>query len=324
MISFCIPAYLYVDYTAEAVQSLIDQPDDFEVIVTEDFDRLAADVPERRSVERVRDLLHSDPRIKAVRNSEPLTIQQNWNQAVGRATRPYVKVMGADDRVRPGAVRRLTEIVAGDPSVVIHGHLADVIDAAGRPVRQQVPYNRIRQAITLEPQRALKLKLAQVARFKEPVCNVFQKAAWERVGGYPQAFRFCFDVAFNVSMMALGRSCLWSESLVELRRHDRSDGATLPPELALAEVKRLIDDIYLRLGSALTAADRRHGDAWLAYRTLELAAARYRRQPARLAGFLLRHWRGHGLRPGSIGTVGRMVWRRLRQRDIQLMLEPQP
>ena len=72
---------------------------------------------------------------------------------------------------------------------------------------------------------ALKAKIRQQVRFKEPACNFYLKNAWEKIGGYDTKFRFTFDIYFNAKMMSAFKSTLWNEYLVELRRHNDSDGA---------------------------------------------------------------------------------------------------
>ena len=56
LISFVIPAYTYAEYTIEAVQSLLRENEDFELIVVEDFDLLPSEPKIREVVERARNL----------------------------------------------------------------------------------------------------------------------------------------------------------------------------------------------------------------------------------------------------------------------------
>jgi glycosyltransferase involved in cell wall biosynthesis len=318
MISFCIPAYTYAEYAVEAVKSLTCQDEEFEIILLEDFDLLAADPTQTMAVDAARSLFLSDSRIRWHRNAERLPIQANWNRAVSLARQPYVKLLGADDRIMAGGVAALKRMLKDEPSVQFHGHRARVVDEAGQLLRLQQPFIQGADRMRLQPVRALKLKLRQVARFREPVCNVFTKAGWEAVGGYSDHFRFCFDVAFNVELMSRVESCLWNDCVVELRRHRRSDGATLSADLAVADLQGVIRTIFNKLGSDLTPEDRHAGEAWLMYRIVELGVARYRREPRHWLSFLWGHRNEFRLSPAALQVTAATVLRRVRTGDVQL------
>ena len=320
MLSICIPAYTYVDYTVEAVSVLLKEPEDFEIVAVEDFDLVAADPDMARRIAHARELFGSDPRIVWRRNGEPRPIQDNWNFTVDLASRPYVKLMGADDRICPGGVSKILTMIRSAPTVHFHGHLARIIDGDGHIVRLQRPYVRSRACHRTGSNDALRLKLRQIARFKEPACNLFTKDAWRRVSGYSRQYRFCFDIDFNIKVMREHDCCLWNEYVVDLRRHARSDGATLPPDLALDELRQLIDDIYRFLGTTSTPSDRASGEAWLTYRLIELGVARYRHSPRRMLEFLAANLRKVDLSFSTLARVTGLLARRACFNDVQRTL----
>lgn len=317
MLSICIPAYTYVDYTAEAVKSILAQDVDVELVVVEDFDFLSSDHPEYARIGSVRDLLASDPRIKWISANVRRPIQQNWNFTVAQATRSFIKVMGADDRLRPGALARLAAIFQANPGVHLLGHLGVIIDQHGQVVRRLSPYVADRAPVMLQPVQALKLKLRQVARFREPACNVYSKEVWQAVGGYSEAFRFCFDVHFNARVMARVPSLLLSEELCELRRHQGSDGALLPATLALDELAALVQVMLDLLGASATASDRYHAQALVAYRVIELAAARSHGSLLQVLGFIWAERHRIPLSPRMLSIVLATLYRRASKGDVQ-------
>ena len=320
MLSICIPAYTYVDYTAEAISALLSEPEDFEVIVVEDFDLVDTSAEMHGRIALVRELLNSDQRVVWQRNRETRSIQDNWNYTVSLARRPYVKLMGADDRLCPGGVAKIQTMLREAPGAQFHGHLARIIDDTGHVIRLQRPYIRSRNFLATRGAEALQLKLRQIARFKEPACNVFTKAVWHQIGGYSTRFRFCFDVDFNIRVMRENACYLWNEYVVDLRRHAGSDGAKLPADLAAGELRHLINEIYGYIGDSLTPQDKASGEAWFIYRLIELGLARYRTRPRECIDFLVRNRGSIEFSPSSMARAVRTLARRAWFKDVQCTL----
>lgn len=308
MLSICIPAYNYAQYLPEAIESALAQQADFELIVLDNASKDATPGLRARYV--------ADPRVVWIRNEQTLPVQQNWNKAVSHASRPWVKLLQADDRLARDSIKRLVEIAGSDEGASFHGHLSRVIDTDGEQLREQVPYTRNGKPLLLNPGDGLPMKLRQIARLKEPTSNLFRKSAWEQIGGYTSELRFTFDVAFNIELFRRYRGTLWSEYLAEVRRHAQSDGARLPAETALQDLKSLIHRIEQASIGRLSAADRRAGLGWMQFRAMELAAQRIRSKPADSARFLLAH---SGLMMDVRGwpTAAGLMWRRATTGDVQ-------
>lgn len=325
MLSICIPAYIHSQFTLEAARSLLACQEDFELIVVDDFYRIERGSPDRRAAEELLDLLANDSRTKSFSNTQQLPIYDNWNRTVDRASRPFVKLMGADDKVTPKDVHRILEILKTHTDATVHGHLARIIDADGLLIRLQAPYVHDGNGpMRVSGKEALKLKLAQVARLREPACNVFAKEAWRVVGGYPQDVRFRSDVTFNTRLLQYGTAYLWSEHLADLRRHAGSDGRTLPADMAARELGDLIDELYTAIGSELTQQDLRNGEAWHLYRLVELAGQRYHREPVMALRFILGNRRADRVSLKTAVDALAIVWRRLRTGDVQHTLKLEP
>jgi glycosyltransferase involved in cell wall biosynthesis len=321
MLSICIPAYTYVDYTAEAVRSILQQNADVELVVVEDFDFLPSDHPEHAHIAEVRDLLASDERIRWISANTRRPIQQNWNYTVAQATRTHVKVMGADDRLRPTGLQALLGFLKAEPHTQFLGHLGVIIDEQGEVVRRMRPYVETCEVIYLEQSQAVRLKLRQIARFREPACNVFAKRVWEQVGGYSEQFRFCFDVHFNTRVMAGAPSVLVSEEWCELRRHQGSDGANLPADLALDELERLVQFSLNLIESGGNQSDYQYGKAQVAYRVIELALARAGYSPAKALSFMVQQRKRLTISPNVWAKTISTLYRRLKYGDVQHTLK---
>lgn len=267
-LSICIPSYNYGHYLGDAISSCLDNEADFKLVVL--------DNASRDNTDALRTVFCSDSRVEWHRNSETLGIQANWNKAVGLCKTPWVKMLQADDKLAPGGVNRLLEIIKERPLDQFHGFLCSVIDKNGKIIRRQSPYSHSLRPIHLEQGQGLPMKLKQQARLKEPTSNMFSRHAWESVGGYPDDLRFTFDIAFNVELMANYPGTLWSEYLGCVRRHPGSDGARLPAQLAIDDLVKLQGRILRRV---TTKSARRDASAWLIYRMIELSGQRLRSRP---------------------------------------------
>lgn len=287
MISICIPAYIHIALAHEAAASVLQQDVDLELVVLDDYYLVDSTVENLRQIDSLREFLHADKRVKCISNEQLLPIQENWNKAVSLSSGSHVKLMGADDRMLPGSVDRMSQMIRERPTVAFHGHLAHIINDMGTLVRLQRPYGEDFVGQPITGAAALKGKIRQQVRFKEPACNFYLKSAWEKVGGYETKFRFTFDVHFNSRMMLAYPSMLWNDYLVELRRHKASDGAQLSATLALADLKGLVAEISQLLGSELTVMDRAAAKGWVQYRVIELVAQRAKHHPVEMVNFLV-------------------------------------
>lgn len=309
MLTICIPTYNYAHYLPYAIRSCLSQDADFELIVADDnsTDR----------TESLKEQFVGDSRVRWCSNSGPrLPIQQNWNRAVALANRPYVKILPADDMLKPGSISTFFEMIKQHPDICLHGHLAEVIDADGMVVRRHVPFDSAREILFVSGSQALKGKLRQQIRFREPVCNFFKKSAWEAVGGYRESYRFVFDVYLNITLSHRYPSALWNRYLAQVRRHASSDGSVLAADLALDNLQSLVNEIQRLLGNDLTFLDREAARGWLTYRMLELAGQRFKRTPMQSATLLLKHL-GWIMDPTAAYYAFRLVRNRLLRGDVQ-------
>jgi glycosyltransferase involved in cell wall biosynthesis len=97
-VSICIPTYNYAHYLTDAVRSACEQTHpDLEVLIIDDAstDGTAA-LMERLS--------RKDPRVRCVHNPRNLGLQANFNRCVELAAHECVKILCADDVLRPTCV----------------------------------------------------------------------------------------------------------------------------------------------------------------------------------------------------------------------------
>jgi glycosyltransferase involved in cell wall biosynthesis len=279
--SICIPTYNYANYLPYAIESCLEQDEDFDLIIVDDCST--------DSTPSLRDKYCIDPRVKWIRNDGKIPIQDTWNKAVYETSGEFVKLLPADDLLMPGSIRRFKEMISTHIEISFHGHLANIIDASGNIVRK---HNHVSgtSLVSLEREDALKSKLRQKYRFKEPSCNFFRRSAWEALGGYSRKYRFTFDINFNIRMISNYKSILWNEHLAMMRRHASSDGATLPKELALNDLRTTISELTFLIGEKhLNLWDKSAANGWLMYRMLELVQQEQKRSSFIDFNFILKN-----------------------------------
>lgn len=107
-ISVAIPAYNYGRYLPCAITSILKQDmADLEVLIVDDCS--TDDTPER-----VAPFL-ADPRVRYLRNEANLGAVRNINKAIGETRGRHILLLGADDFLLPGALRRLAAALASHP-----------------------------------------------------------------------------------------------------------------------------------------------------------------------------------------------------------------
>lgn len=102
---------LYID---NCIRSILEQDADLELIVSDNAN--TDDTP--AVLERWR----SDPRVRILRLDAPVPVTGNWNNALRAATGEYLLMMGDDDCLLPGSLRRLEALIArhAQPDCIIY------------------------------------------------------------------------------------------------------------------------------------------------------------------------------------------------------------
>ncbi|HEY2944034.1 MAG TPA: glycosyltransferase [Vicinamibacteria bacterium] len=133
-VSVCIPTFNHGRFLGEALRSVLDQDyQDYEVIVS---DNASTDGTEAV----VREL--ADERIRYLRNDRNIGMMENWNRAIQQSRGRYVKVLQADDALRPGALSSTVPILDADGGVGIVVGARAYIDEQGRPLGTKFPFRK--------------------------------------------------------------------------------------------------------------------------------------------------------------------------------------
>ncbi len=161
------------------------------------------------SREALRGFAAEDGRIRLIEQANT-GLTRALNRAIGMARGPYVARMDADDISFPQRVARQVEALEGDPSAVAASCFIDLIDEAGRvtdTTRRRCPPALVRWHL---------LFFNYVGGHSQVV---FRKAAFERVGGYDEAFRYSQDYDLWSRLSGLGGFVIVDEVLHQYRVH---------------------------------------------------------------------------------------------------------
>ncbi len=91
-------------FLADCISSILDQPcDDMELVVSDN-----ANTDETQEVIAS---FAGDPRLKAFRVDEPISVTDNWNRAFDASSGDYILMMGDDDYLLPGYFQRVDRIL---------------------------------------------------------------------------------------------------------------------------------------------------------------------------------------------------------------------
>ena len=130
-VSVCIPVRNGGDFLPRAVDSVLQQSfDDYELIIV---DNCSTD----GTVKWIEDKLQAAPKIRFYRNATDLGLVGNFNTCLAYAKGEYIKFLCADDLLLPESVRRMSDALNADPSVVLVTGGRKLIDESGATITAQ-------------------------------------------------------------------------------------------------------------------------------------------------------------------------------------------
>jgi glycosyltransferase involved in cell wall biosynthesis len=192
-ISVCVPAFDAARTLEATLHSILDEDVDLDVVV---LDNATTD----GTAEIARSF--DDPRLRVVRNDRVLDIGDNWNRAVAESIGELVKIVCADDLVRPGTLTRQAEMLK-DPRIAITSAKFDVIGEAGE-IRERglgIPgLDGIRTA-----QEVFRTVVRRgPADFGPTAAAMFRRRDFERLGGFRGDLVFPMDIDLFARVTTFG------------------------------------------------------------------------------------------------------------------------
>lgn len=229
-VSIVIPVRNGASYIAEAINTALSQgPEVGEVIVVDDGSSDA-------TVSIVRS--QRDSRIHLIANQYP-GVSAARNLGARTATGQFLLFLDADDRLRPGAVRRLmsTAVIAPN-AVVVYGDY-DLIDGAGRPIgRRGLLRGRSK------PSGDVLARLTAGNFIVNGGIMLIDAEAFRVAGGFDESLRLCEDWHCWCRLAATGTFEFVSDLLLDYRVHaaNTMNAAARTPQDFFPAVERVFSD----------------------------------------------------------------------------------
>lgn len=195
-VSVLIPAFNDDRFLGAAIDSVLAQSGvDFEIVVS---DHASTD-----GTLEVARAYEDDARVRVVRAPAGGGAVANWNFALSHARAPKVKLLCADDTLRPGVLARQSGLLDADPSVALVACRRDVIDARGR-VRIRAWGLRGLRAHHDGPEAVRRAVRSGTNPFGEPGCVMVRTKDLRSVGGWWGRFPYLPDLATYFKVLSLG------------------------------------------------------------------------------------------------------------------------
>ncbi|MGY1769952.1 glycosyltransferase family 2 protein [Blastococcus sp. SYSU D00813] len=248
-VSVCIPLYRKEEFIGATIQSVLDQTfGDFELVV---LDNASPD----RSAEIARSF--DDPRIRVVQNAETIPPTDNFNTVVALSRAPLVKVLCADDLLRPACLERQVGVLQADPGLALVTCRHDLVDGEGQVVSRDRTL-RTRDLVGRQDRATIVRRLVRHGGIPVGSVNnvMFRRTAFEAAGGFPvdEDF-FIIDVAAWVRLLEHGDYYGIPESLAGFRVHSGSNSRDLGGE-AIATQRRFVASLIRDNAGVVRPRDR--------------------------------------------------------------------
>ena len=169
-------------------------------------------------------LTELDPRVSYQRNEPRLGINRNFQRCLDAATGELVVVLGADDRLAPAFVSRMTEAAAAAPDAVMFQPRVEVIDEHGQPAQPLA--DRLKALLTPRAPRVLRGEELAVSLLRGNwmyfPATVFRTEA-ARAVGFREGYDIVLDLDLYLRLLLEGASLVLVDALLfQYRRHAES------------------------------------------------------------------------------------------------------
>ena len=195
--SVCVPLYDKERYLARTLRSILDQ-------TFTDFELVVLDNASRDGSARVAASFADDPRVVLAHNDATVPAPQNFRRVVELARAPLVKVVNADDLIRPTALERQVPVMDADPTLAVVSCRHDLVDDEDAVVAR----DRALRSADLLGRVEFPTVVRRVVRhggspLGVPGNMLFRRSAYDACGGYPDD-PFVLDVALGVRLSTVG------------------------------------------------------------------------------------------------------------------------
>ncbi len=275
-VSVVVPTYQNAAFVEATMRSVLTQ-------TFADFELVVADQSSTDGTWEVLQQFKTDRRVQLLRTEPGGGAPCNWNRVTDAAQGELLKLVCADDLVRPACLSEQVAALDAAPTAVMVACRREIIDARGRTVVRSRGLPRMTGLV--RGQAAVRLAVrAGTNVFGEPACVMMRRAVLEEAGGWAASQPYLIDqgtyanvlrhgdlvaqpqvlAAFRISAQA------WSVALVQDQARQAavfhrslmgSDGVVSASDVRLGNARALLMAhgrrlAYLRLGARMHPAPR--------------------------------------------------------------------
>ncbi len=184
LVSVCIPAYNNAEYIEETIRAVLAQTyENLELVVVDDCS--GDETPEL--VERI---AAEDSRVRLVRNKKNLGMVGNWNKCLLEASGEYMKLLCADDILKPESIEYELKPLLKYPEVTLVSSDTELIDITGKRTGS---FKRFPVWGKMKGRKLAKISLMLNNFFGAPCNNLFRKDVALAIGGFDKEFPYILD-----------------------------------------------------------------------------------------------------------------------------------
>ena len=244
-VSVCIPAYNNEDTIEETLRCVLEQSyKNIELIVCDDDSK-------DRTYQVIQNFAKSsrDERLKIFHNESNLGMAGNWNYCLSLCSGTYMRLLCGDDLIDKDLIRREVEILESHPEVVMVSTDTRFIGLDGDLGGQ---YRRYPKNGVVEGKKAVRFSFFTRDFLGAPLANLFRREAYEKIGGFDEAFSYIVDYDFFAAVALLGKIYILHEPLNYFRLRPTSNTSEVlggsGSEAYVDEHQRLVEKYAPSLG----------------------------------------------------------------------------
>jgi glycosyltransferase involved in cell wall biosynthesis len=250
-VSIAIPAFNAAPFLGATIESVLAQSfQDWQLVVVDNA-----------STDETGDIAASydDPRISIVTNDETLALVDNWNRAVAATNAPLVKLLCADDLLRPDCLALQVPLLDARPEVSLVSGRRGVIGVDGdRILDHRGLIGMIGDVPSAEAGRVM--VSSGVNQIGWPGPALFRRNDYDAVGGFTADYPLILDWHFWFKLLHRGDFVGQAAVVADFRISPRAGSATA--YAARHQARSLLIDVaadsYWGVTSSQLSAGKRH------------------------------------------------------------------
>ena len=274
-VSVVVPAFRSADFVVDTIKSVLAQ-------TYTDFELVLADHSSDDDTQAVLERFGDTPRVRVLSPTPPGGgAEANWNRASRAATGEFLKLLPADDLLRPDALERQVDALERHPSAVLVASRRRLIDATGRTLlaKRGLPGSLLGLHTGAEAIRVTVRAGTNV--FGEPGAVLLRRDALARAGWWDGRSGYAIDLQTYANVLAHGDMVGIDHALSSFRISGQQWSVRLASSQA-AEMAAVFERLGAQFGATVSPSDVRLGSrrAWvqsLARRGVYLALGLSRR-----------------------------------------------